>query len=281
MDTAPERVSLREVAVENEAIIRIGHYDSPDGRTVRLSAMVAAARGGTVSYTPAALDDLLAAAAPGAGSTVIEVTDESSMRAARRLRAEGATGIAVLNFASARSPGGGYVSGARAQEEDLCRVSALYTTLLRRPDFYTAHRATADHLYSHRVIYSPGVPVFRDEGYRLLDEPYRVSFLTCAAPNTGAIVHRNGDISGIPQILTERAARLLAVAARHGQRTLVLGAWGCGVFRNDPIQVAAAFRASLLRPGRFAGVFERITFAILDRTPYRPTLTAFRDTFAP
>lgn len=273
--------SLREIAEQNEAIIRAGHYDSRVGRTVRLSAMVAAARDGTVSYTAAALDELLATAEPGNRATVVEVTDESSMGAARRLRDEGATDIAVLNFASAHKPGGGYLSGARAQEEDLCRVSALFTTLRMSPEFYMAHRSDPGRAYSHRVIYSPDVPVFRGEDYWLLEEPYQVSFLTCAAPDAGAIAREHGDISGIPWVLSERAARVLAVAARHGRRTLVLGAWGCGVFRNDPVQVAAAFRDSLMHPGRFSGVFDRVTFAILDRAPGQPNLTAFRDAFTP
>lgn len=271
---------FKEIAAANEAIISAGCYACPAGRTVRLGARVAAACSGTVSYGTAALDDLLAAAGPGDAATVIEVTGESSMSAARRLLDDGAAEVTVLNFASARRPGGGYLGGARAQEEDLCRVSALYSTLLRAPDFYAAHRADPDPAYSHRVIYSPGVPVYRDDGYRLLDEPYQVSFLTCAAPNAGAIARsRPGDTAGIPRILAARAARILAVAARHRGRALVLGAWGCGVFRNDPAQVAEAFRANVSR-GRFAGVFDHITFAVLDHAPGQPNLTAFRGTFA-
>jgi uncharacterized protein (TIGR02452 family) len=270
---------FKEIAGANEAIISAGYYVGPDGRTVRLAEKVAAACSGTVSYSTAALDDLVAGAAPGKAATVVEITGESSMSAARRLLDDGAAEVTVLNFASARRPGGGYLGGARAQEEDLCRASALYTTLLRAPDFYAAHRTNPDPAYSHRVIYSPGVPVYRDEGYRLLDEPYQASFVTCAAPNAGAIARsRPGDTSGIPRILAARAARVLAVAARHRGRALVLGAWGCGVFRNDPAQVAAAFRANVTR-GRFAGVFDRITFAVLDRAPGQPNLTAFRDAF--
>jgi uncharacterized protein (TIGR02452 family) len=270
---------LKEIAAANEAIITAGYYATPAGRTVRLAEKVAAACRGTVSYGPATLDDLVAAAGPGNAATVVEVTGESTMSAARRLLGGGASEVTVLNFASARKPGGGYLGGARAQEEDLCRVSALYTTLLRAPDFYAAHRADPDPAYSHRVIYSPGVPVYRDDGYRLLDEPYHASFVTCAAPNAGAIARsRPGDTSVIPGILQARAARVLAVAARHRGHALVLGAWGCGVFRNDPARVAAAFRASLTR-GRFAGVFNHITFAVLDHLPGQPNLAAFRATF--
>lgn len=272
--------SFKEIATANEAIISAGYYAGPAGRTVRLADLVAAACRGTVSYSTAALDDLLTAAEPGDAATVIEVTGESSMSAARRLLDDGAASVTVLNFASARKPGGGYLGGARAQEEDLCRVSALYTTLLRAPDFYAAHRADPDPVYSHRVIYSPGVPVYRDHDYRLLAVPYQASFLTCAAPNAGAIARdRPADGSGIPPILAARAARVLAVAARHRTPALVLGAWGCGVFRNDPVQVAAAFRGSLTRDGRFAGVFDHITFAVLDRAPGQPNLAAFRDAF--
>jgi uncharacterized protein (TIGR02452 family) len=270
---------LQEIAAANEAIITAGYYDSPAGRRVPLSAMVATACEGTACYTSAMLADLLSDAEPGDMATVVEVTGEPSMGAARRLLDGGAGEVTVLNFASARSPGGGYLSGARAQEEDLCRVSALYTTLLRAPDFYAAHRADADLAYSHRVIYSPAVPVYRDEGYRLLAEPYQVSFLTCAAPNAGALSRGRADRSGLPRILAERAAGILAVAARNRRRSLVLGAWGCGVFRNDPVQVAAAFRGSLTHPGRFAGVFDHVVFAVLDRAPGQYNLTAFRDAF--
>jgi uncharacterized protein (TIGR02452 family) len=203
------------------------------------------------------------------------------MSAARRLYDEGAAGIAVLNFASARNAGGGYLRGARAQEEDLCRVSALYTTLRHAPDFYAAHRASRDLAYSHRVIYSPDVPVYRDTRFRLLGAPYQVSFLTSPAPNAGVIARdMPAEVTALPELLAERASRVLAVAAHHGRRSLVLGAWGCGVFRNDPAQVAAAFRQNLTDGGEFAGAFERIVFAVLDTPAGRSNLTAFRSAFS-
>lgn len=272
------------IADVNEAIVAAGRYIAPSGAAVEIRDAVAAACAGTVSYPPEDLDRLLENAAPGTAATRIEVTGESSMSAARRLHDEGVeerpVPIAVLNFASARNAGGGYLGGARAQEEDLCRVSALYTTLRQAPDYYAEHRASKDPLYSHRVVYSPDVPVYRDVRYRLLDEPYRVAFLTSPAPNAGVLARWNpADTAVLPELLTERAARVLAVAAHHGRHSLVLGAWGCGVFRNDPGQVAAAFQRNLSVGGRFEGAFDRIVFAVFDKSAGQPNLAAFRGTF--
>jgi uncharacterized protein (TIGR02452 family) len=268
------------IADANESIVARGRYTAPSGREVEIGDAVAAACAGTVSYAPDDLDRLLDDHVPGNAATRIEVTGESSMSAARRLNEEGTARIAVLNFASARNAGGGYLRGARAQEEDLCRVSVLYSTLCEAPDYYAAHRASRDPSYSHRVVYSPGVPVYRDTGYRLLEEPYRVVFLTSPAPNAGVIARdRPGDVAALPELLAARAARVLAVAAHHGCDSVVLGAWGCGVFRNDPSQVAAAFRRNLTAGGGFAETFERIVFAVLDRAAGRPNVAAFQAAF--
>lgn len=272
--------TYKGIADANEAIVADGAYVTPSGAVVQVGDAVAAACARTVSYAPDELDRLLDVAVAGSGATQIEVTGESSMAAAQRLNEDGARRIAVLNFASARNVGGGYRGGARAQEEDLCRVSALYTTLLQASDFYDAHRASTDLAYSHRVIYSPEVPVHRDVRYRLLEAPYRVAFLTSPAPNAGAIARRRPeDLAAVPVLLAERAARVLAVAAHHGCRSLVLGAWGCGVFRNDPAQVAAAFQRSLTGDGKFAAAFERIVFAVLDKGAGQPNLAAFNAAF--
>lgn len=188
-------------------------------------------------------------------------------------------GPAVLVFASARNPGGGYVNGAKAQEEALCRASALYHCLLRAPEYYAEHREVRDPFYSDRVIRSPGVPVFRDPRGGLLARPFRVGFLTSPAPNAGVIARQLPDRVGeIPAALARRAERVLEVAAAQGHRELVLGAWGCGVFRNDPAEVAAAFAAHLAGTGRFATRFDRVVLAIRDRED-SPARTAFARVF--
>ena len=268
---------LRAIATETESIVEAGLYRTPEGREISIERTLAAALSGTRLYGP---DPVPVAALDTDRASVIEVTDESSLQAARRMTGEGPGRIAVLNYASARNPGGGYLNGAQAQEEALCRGSALYVTLLRAPDYYARHRAERSAFYTDRVIHSPGVPVFRDDRGRLLDTPYTVGFLTSPAPNAGVIRSRTPeDAHRIPAALASRAERVLEVAAVRGYRRLVLGAWGCGVFMNDPAQVAGAFRALLADGGRFAGHFEQIVFGILDRSRAAAPRTAFARTF--
>ena len=267
---------LRGIASANAQITADGGYTTGDGVVVDLQSALESAIAGTVSHPP----DGPIAVPEARHRTAFEVTDEGSLVAARRLHLAGAERIAVLNFASARNPGGGYVGGAKAQEEDLCRNALLYPCLLQAPDYYAAHRASPDLLYSDRVIWSPDVPVHRDDDGRLLAEPYPVSFLTSPAPNAGEALRRDPGAGGlIRRALHQRAERVLAVAAHHGARQLVLGAWGCGVFRNDPHEVAEAFHAHLV-DGAFAGAFERVLFAVWDRSPDSANRAAFAERFA-
>jgi uncharacterized protein (TIGR02452 family) len=125
------------------------------------------------------------------------------------------------------------------------------------------------------------VPVVRDDRGRLLDEPYTAGFLTAAAPNAGVVLRRAPERAAeLPHALAVRAERVLETAVAQGYRRLVLGAWGCGVFRNDPAQVAGAFRALLGRGGRFASAFEQVVFGILDRTQGNVVREAFVRAFA-
>jgi uncharacterized protein (TIGR02452 family) len=264
---------LRNLAQETERIVAAGAYRLPDGREVTLRAQIEAARRGTEVLGPRPVP--VPRTAPTA--TVVEVTGESSLAAARRLADRP---VAVLDFASARNPGGGYLNGAQAQEEALCRASALHTCLLRVPEFYAHHRAHRDPFYSDRVVHAPAVPVFRDDRGRLLEAPYTAGFLTAAAPNAGVVLRSAPERAGdLPGALAVRAERVLETAAAHGYRRLVLGAWGCGVFRNDPAQVAGAFRALLGPGGRFAGTFAHVVFGMLDRTPGAGVRRAFEQVF--
>jgi uncharacterized protein (TIGR02452 family) len=265
---------LREIARRTEEIVAAGEYRTPDGRTVSLAEDLAAALAGTRLHGP----EPVPVTPDTDRRTTLEVTAESSLAAARRmLTADPARPVAVLNFASARNPGGGYLNGAQAQEEALCRSSALYVTLLRAPAYYDHHRTERDAFYTDRVIHSPRVPVFRDDRGALLPEPFTAGFLTSPAPNAGVVLRRTPELADrIPAVLASRAERVLETAAAADYRRLVLGAWGCGVFRNDPAEVAGAFKALLTGGGRFAGHFDEVVFGILDRATGTPTLAAFQ-----
>jgi uncharacterized protein (TIGR02452 family) len=271
---------LRNIARENDRIVADGGYAGPDGPWVDISGAVAGAADGTRMYGPGPV--AVPRTAGGGPGTRCAVTPESSTAAARRLVGAGDGPVAVLNFASARNPGGGYANGAQAQEEALCRASALYACLLRVPEFYAHHREVRDTFYSDRVIHSPAVPVFRADSGALLARPYPVGFLTCPAPNAGVIARTMPERAReVGPALDARAERVLEVAAAHGYRRLVLGAWGCGVFRNDPARVAAAFAALLGPGGRFADVVDEAVFAVLDRRGDSPTRAAFAAVLAP
>lgn len=262
---------LRAIAEETVRIVGSGRYQAPGEGEVELAGDVAAAVAGTRLYRP---DDPVPAATPAGGRPTVEVTGETTLTAARRLGGE----VACLVFASARKPGGGFRNGAQAQEESLARSSALYACLCAVPEFYAFHRQLPDLRYSDRVIYSPAVPVFRDDDGRLLSRPYPVSFLTAAAPNLAAITAAQPEAAvTVPAVLRARVARVLEVAAAHRHRRLVLGAWGCGVFGNDPAVVAGAFAEALSR----ARWFEQIVFAIYDQQPGAPVRRAFGAVFTP
>ncbi|OHX02852.1 TIGR02452 family protein [Micromonospora sp. WMMB235] len=261
---------LREIAGQTVAITEAGRYRNNAGEDIAIEAAVRAAVAGTREHLP---DEVLHVdgAKPGTGD--LEVTHESTLQAARRL----GPGAACLVFASAKNPGGGFLGGAKAQEESIARASALYPCLLAAPDFYAFHRAQRDLRYSDRVVYSPGVPVFRDDKGDLLDQPYTTSFLTAAAPNLGAMVRNQPEhAADVPAALGRRARRVLEVAAAHGHRTVVLGAWGCGVFRNDPATVAGAFADAL----RVVDRFDLVVFAVRDGLPGTPVYRTFAERFS-
>lgn len=267
----------KEIARSTVAALDSGHYEAPSGQVVDIAPLMRQCVVDTRCYTPDQLANLRTevfrrpAIAP---RTEFEVVNETTLEGCARL-AGTCQRLGVLNFASAKNPGGGFLNGSQAQEESLARSSALYASLLQGRAFYERHRASSSLLYSDSMIWSPDCPVFRDDEGRLLDEPHLVSFITSPAPNAGAIAYnRPEELPRIPEAFRRRSEYVLALAASQGYRQLVLGAWGCGVFRNDPAVVAEAFMGHL-GEGAWAGRFERVVFSVFDTSPSRETLAAF------
>lgn len=210
----------------------------------------------------------------------IAVTDESAMAAMARLAGAGCEDIGCLNFASAKNPGGGFLNGAQAQEEALARSSGLYPALLANPAYYERNRARRSALYLDLLQVAPGVPFFRDDEGGWLENPYRATVITAPAPNAGAVEQNEPESLGVlPEVLARRAELVLRLAASEGIRHLVLGAWGCGVFRNDPRLVAQTFARLLDQKGPWRSCFSSVIFAVYDRLAGQPVLNAFQRVF--
>ena len=203
--------------------------------------------------------------------TRVQVTNETTLGASRRFVESGLKPLA-LNFANGIHPGGGFLGGARAQEEVLCRSSALYPTLVN-DRMYEEHRKRPRPDSTDWAIFSPDVPVFRTDDGKELEHPWLQSFITCAAPYAPPLGQPEaGDL------LRRRIHRILAIARAYGHAVLVLGAWGCGAFGNDAYRTALDFRKAL--ENEFNGVFSDIVFAITDWSPERRFLGPFNKVFS-
>lgn len=197
--------------------------------------------------------------------------------------------VCALNFASSVTPGGGVTRGATAQEESICRISTLYPALVDMKTavpFYQEHQRriqnrTMGRENSDDCIFTPGVVCFKEDDFNcaLLLEPawFTVDMITCSAPDQR--YDQNGNsYRPTPEALldrfTHRIERIFQIAALHKADVLILGAFGCGAFRNDPRIVAKAFEAVV---SKYRTSFETIEFAVYCRDESSENLRAFRD----
>lgn len=184
---------------------------------------------------------------------------------------------AVHNFASATNPGGGVVRGANAQEECLCRCSGLYFNLNTDAmwnGFYALHRKERNPIHNDDIIYTPSVTVFKTDtaNPQLMDEKdwYEVDVITCAAPNlreNPSNIYNHGDGDKAVKITDKellalhekRLRRILDVAVAEGEEVVILGAFGCGAFMNNPEVVAMAAKNVI---NEYLNAFKVIEFAV-------------------
>ena len=199
--------------------------------------------------------------------------------------------IAVLNFASATTPGGGVRKGSSAQEEALCRVSNLYLCLTDKKlweSFYQKNRDAKNNIHTDDIIYTPDVMVIKNDDYKTLQESdyFRVDVITCAAPNLREVPANsfNRDEGEPIQLSDEelykvhykRAIKIMEIACANNVEVLILGAFGCGAFRNNPNVVAKAYKDAV---EHFRHAFKEIEFAVYcppkDPTNYNEFRAAF------
>ncbi|MCB1175292.1 MAG: TIGR02452 family protein [Leptospiraceae bacterium] len=272
------------MAQETLQILEQGSYLNPAGKRVVISADLNAAIQRTRFYKEADWADSWSESARNPGTeqknavTTITVQNMTTLAAARELLEQSDQAVLGLNFASAKNPGGGFLGGSQAQEESLARSSGLYACLTAVPEMYSIGRSCGSCFYTHSLVYSPAVPVFRSDDGTLLNDFHNVSFITAAAVNAGCVQKQEPQNAGrITEVMRERSRRVLQLAAQLGYQRLVLGAWGCGVFQNDPATIAQLFDDHL--QGAFAGVFQQVLFAVLDKSDNGPMISPFRQRF--
>jgi uncharacterized protein (TIGR02452 family) len=253
----------KSIADDTLKSIEQGYYYNRNNEKIEIAALIQDAIDNTELYSPQQLKTLLSSTRnTGAGNTRYEVTYESTLDAARRITTEGENDIMCLNFASAKNPGGCFLRGTVAQEECIARASGLYPCLLTAPEYYTFHRDQQNFLYSDHMIWSPRVPVFKYENGDVTDKVMCISVITSAAVNARELQKINETKADVIEaVMRTRIEKVLALSTAKKHRTLILGAWGCGVFSNDPEMIASLFHEALT--GKFANCFERVVFAIL------------------
>lgn len=220
----------------------------------------------------------------------VAITKSRTFEAAMRLSVENPMKkIAVLNFASAIQPGGGVKNGSSAQEESLCRCSTLYPILNQHylwQKYYNVNRGRRNPVYTDACIYSPNIIICKtDEDFptRLVSEKWcTVDVVTCSAPNlrwsfrNGDIQHADLSVSDeqLLEIHIKRGRHILTIACANGADIIVLGAFGCGAFANNPRIVASAYQQLV---EEFRNRFFQIEFAIYFREHEAVNYEVFKD----
>lgn len=223
------------------------------------------------------------------------VSGKRSLEAAEPYAKQGKK-VCVLNFASASNPGGGVVNGSSAQEECICRCTTLYPCLnisAMWDAFYMPHRKANNPLYNNDCIYTPDVCVFKSDTN--FPEPlpqeewWKVNILTCAAPNlrerpSNAMNPNAGTTAAkisateLEKLLTSRVRRIFEVAVANGNEVLILGAFGCGAFRNPPEIVAHVFYNVMQE---YLDRFDVIEYAVYHTERELANFEAFSSAMAP
>ncbi|MFD0715753.1 TIGR02452 family protein [Paenibacillus sp. GCM10027626] len=274
-------MNRKEIAQLTVRFMEQGFYEY-NGRRVDFTAAQKHSEESSVLITPqegAGIVKEWSGKQPPQRQAELTVGNMATMKVILDFAQSGLKQVGVLNFASAKNPGGGFLRGTMAQEESLAASSGLYGTLIRHEEYYQANRMFKSMMYTDHAIYSPDVVFFRDERFELIEQPVTASVLTLPAVNYGEVLKKGEDAVRACQVMKERMRLALAIFAQRGDKNLILGAYGCGVFRNDPIKVAAWWQELLAEEG-YGAYFDRIVFAVLDGSKTQSCIVAFEKQFS-
>lgn len=202
--------------------------------------------------------------------TIVEVQNIDCLYAGVQLKEQGYN-PAVLNMASRRNPGGGVTTGAGAQEETLFRRTNLFRSLYQFAPYAEQYGIKPSHHQypldrNYGGVYTPNAIYFREseqKGYALLEKPVCLSFITVAGMNRPDLTDYGMIADHHVEPIKNKIRTIFRIGLIHGHDSLVLGALGCGAFRNPPRHVARLFHEVMDEP-EFKDKYRRVIFAILD-----------------
>jgi uncharacterized protein (TIGR02452 family) len=179
----------------------------------------------------------------------ILVVNEDTLGAAEKF-----SNPCCLNFASHKRPGGGYESvidvpmPIKTQEEDLFRRSNL-------PELMDIQEVRKHYpLKGLQAFYTNEVVVNKNKYLGGID-PFEISIITMPAVINPQTKDHN--------LIRNKIERILLMAIENGHDNLILGAWGCGIFNNDPLLIATLFGDFLNYV--FHDMFKHAIFAIPNK----------------
>lgn len=175
--------------------------------------------------------------------------------------------VCILNFASAKNPGGGFLRGSMAQEESICYVSTLYHSLIQSDMYEINKKNPLNGIYNDIGIYTNEICIFklnRDDVNYI--DPVYPSVISCPAINKNHALTNNISENNIYGKMCDRIKLVFEIAKTHNVDILILGAYGCGVFGNNPKDIIEIFNG--LIHNDYENIFEQIIFAIPDKINY-------------
>lgn len=214
-------------------------------------------------YTPEQVAQLSEQDISETKSVRITLRNQDTLEAAFELhqrRKENEKPVLVLNFANPHRPGGGIRSRPGTQEEHLCVKTTVLCSLETEEawPFYQANLDCGTQAQTNTILISPNTMVIRNPDLSLREDPFPIAVMTVSAPIASRMEQE--ELPNLENILRSRVRGMLRAAAAEGYTRLVLGAWGCGNFGNDPELVAKLFHEAL------QGYFEEVTMAVFDNS---------------
>lgn len=231
----------------------------------------------TTLYYAEQIAQLPGRAVSGTEPARIALRNQDTLEAAFELhqhRRENEKPVLILNFANPHRPGGGIRSRPGTQEEHLCVKTTVLCSLETEEawPFYQTNLDCGTQAQTDTILFSPNTMVIRNPDLSLREDPFLVAVMTVSAPIASRM--EDSELPDLESILNRRIHGMLRTAAAEGYSRVVLGAWGCGNFGNDPELVAKLFHEAL------QGDFEEVAMAVFDNSEDQYRYSCFEKYFA-